>query len=75
MAARRSALLTRFSIAEIVMRADTPEFWSTNSLFLASTAISSMTSLKNSGIAGAAPSRPSQASCDVIFFPASIDCG
>ena len=55
-------------MAEIGIRAETPEDWSTNSEPRAAKAISSMTSRKKSGISTrGSPPRVSQASWAVIF--------
>ena len=55
-------------MAEIGMRAETPEDWSTNSELRAAKVISSTSSRKKSGIStDGSPSRASQASWAVIF--------
>jgi hypothetical protein len=64
---RRSRFDARISTAEIGIRAETPDDWSTNSLARAAKAISSTSSRKNSGISTAGVSRrSSQASCAVM---------
>ena len=75
MIARRSALLIRFSIAAMVNRALTPDFWSTNSLLRASNAICSMISRKNCGTRIVLPSRWMCASCSVILMASSMRPG
>jgi len=67
---RRSALLTTFSSSAIVSRAETPEFWSTYSLFRAWIATSSISSRRNAGTRTSTPLlRSIHDSCAVIAMP------
>ena len=73
---RRSALLTMFSKAEILKRAETPLFASTNSEVLASKLICSIKSRKSSGTTTMSSCACGKcASCCVIFFAISMLLG
>ena len=69
-------LLITFSRSDMLMRAETPEAWFTNSLARAAKATSSTSSRNQSGMRSSMPqSRPVHASCAVMRMAACRSWG